>query len=123
LDTWAGIDFFQVDNLIRGRVFFHIVNLGGNFDDLYPVSKFPMERIHLRNREISLGSALSPQAVVQELLGRGVQKEEPVVVFCSDGQVSALTAFALEQAGFKNSYFAKGGISKLVQDSQTSQIV
>lgn len=122
MDIWSGIDYFQVDNLIRGRVFFHIVNLGVNFDELYPISKFPMERIHLRNRELALGSALSPQAVVQELLSRGLQKEEPVVVFCTDGHASGQAALALEQAGFKNVYYAKGGMSQLVLDSQFGEV-
>lgn len=121
MDAWSGVDFFQVDNLVRGRVFFHILNLGVNFDELYPISKFPMERIHLRNREIQLGNALDARGVVREVLAQQISKEDPIVVFCFDGKASLAAAQALTEQGFKNVYYARGGMEKLLADSQVGQ--
>jgi|GEM_PF-3823590 len=113
MDQWSGLDFFQVDNLIRGRVAFHIVNLGVSFEEIYPVSRHPMEAIHIRNRELKLGAALEAAQVIAAIEQEKIAVQEPIVVFCEDGKLSARVTELLQAKGFKNAYFAKGGVDSL----------
>lgn len=114
MDQYSGIGFFQFDNLIRGRVPFHIVNFGVDFDPLYPMNKFPVERLQVRNREILLAPDASAEIVLAEMQLRKVGARDPIVVVTQAGPQALHVAEKLGGGGFANVYFVKGGMDELL---------
>ena len=114
MDQYSGIGFFQFDNLIRGRVPFHIVNFGVDFDPLYPMNKFPVERLQVRNREILLSADAPVDLALAEMQQRQVGVREPIVIVTQEGPQALRVAERLGAGGFTNVYFVKGGMAELL---------
>ncbi len=121
MDHWAGIEFFQFDNIIRARVPFFIVNLGVDFDSIYPMGKFPMERIHIRNREMPFSPTLPMNQITSSIQTERVDLQDPLVVICQDGSVSSSLAQKLMELGYKNTYFVRGGLDNLLLSRDSAE--
>lgn len=119
MDQFAAIIFFQFDNLIRGRVPFHLVNAGADFDTLYPMNKFPVERLQVRNREIPLAADVTPDAALAELQNRQVKSSEPIVIVTPSGSLGQRLAEKFGASGFTNVYFVKGGMEAMIAQAAT----
>lgn len=121
MDEWSGLEFFQFDNLIRGRVPFHVLNLGVNFDTLYPIAKLPVERLQLRNREIVIAvagaSGAAEQLALAEIQQQKIAKQDPIIVACSNGLLSEKVASLLSSDGYANVYYLKGGLEEMLSQS------
>jgi len=101
------IGYFQFDNLVKGRVGFVFLNFGVETHDVYP----HIFKMHLESRALQLPLGDIKTASIEDILLAMAHypKETAVIVLCQDGKKSAEIATALEEAGFMNTFFIKGG--------------
>lgn len=101
------IGYFQFDNLVQGRVGFVFLNFGVNTHDVYP----HIFKMHLENRLLQLPDTDLKSASTEQILLALAHhpKETAIIVLCQDGQRSSEVATALENAGYINTFFIKGG--------------
>lgn len=101
------IGYFQFDNLVQGRVGFVFLNFGVHTHDVYP----HIFKMHLESRQLQIPEGdLRTASTEQILLALSHHpKETAIIVLCQDGKRSAEVATALEEAGYINTFFIKGG--------------
>ena len=101
------IGYFQFDNLVKGRIGFVFLNFGVMTHDVYP----HVFKMHLESRELQLPHGEIKTASTPDILAAMSHhsKETAVIVLCQDGKKSAEIATALEEAGYLNTFFIKGG--------------
>jgi rhodanese-related sulfurtransferase len=102
------ISFFQLDNLIRNRVPFTLLNLGPSLLDLYTsIFKMHLEISETLTNEIS---------VFQVLEEKKVPKDAALVLICEDGKTSAKLLSQLEKKSYTNVYVINGGYQQLMTE-------
>ncbi|WP_413289927.1 rhodanese-like domain-containing protein [Bdellovibrio sp. HCB337] len=108
------IGYFQFDNLVKGRVGFVFLNFGVETHSVYP----HIFKMHLESRQLQLPEGDLKTASMQDILLAMSHhpKETAVIVLCQNGAKSAEVAQALEEAGFINTYFIKGGWDQVLEE-------
>lgn len=104
------IGFFQFDNLIRNQIPFALLNLGVDLKGLYKMSH---HQGHLEKLSISA----TAQTALETLKQRHHPQHEAVVVICEVGSDASSVVDQLEQAGYMNVFFVKGGLQALKADA------
>jgi rhodanese-related sulfurtransferase len=116
------IGFFQLDNLIRGRVPFFIFSIGV---DLTQIFNGPMEKIHLRqfgfnfNEETTNPLELS-DLIFSKISENQIAKDAPLLFVCSRGDKSRKLRDQAIIKGFKNGFYIQGGFDQLMIDFKDS---
>jgi rhodanese-related sulfurtransferase len=103
--TGFEISFFQLDNLVRNRVGFCLLNLQDDFPQLYQ----GIFQDHLTQSVMQVQSG-QPQT---ELAQRKIPKDAGIIVVCNDGAKSSDVCQTLIQQGYINAYYLKDGIAGL----------
>lgn len=104
------IGYFQLDNLIRGRIPCLFVALEVDLKSWYG----PLEKIHLSTWMIQ--SSLS-EALVQ-INERKIPNDFGIVVLCQDGSLSKQLIPNLITAGYNNIYWVEGGMTALTLEKE-----
>lgn len=104
----AQIGFFQLDNLIRGRVPFVLLNLGADLSGWYN----SVEAMHLNNCTL----ACTEENYIEQLQTKNLPMHFAVVVLDQDGSKSKRIANSLEAAGFMNAHYVRGGLKGLEKE-------
>ncbi|AFY00158.1 rhodanese-like domain-containing protein [Bdellovibrio bacteriovorus] len=105
------IGYFQFDNLIQTRTPFLLVILDNvDLNDWYK----SVTKMHLDN--ISLPS--TPEGALEAVKGKSLPPHFAVVVLDRDEKSAPQVAAMLEQAGFINSFYVKGGLEGLLKERQ-----
>ncbi len=104
------IGFFQLDNLIQGRVPFLFINLGPEIMTWYA----SLSRQHL---EKSLFATTEDQ-IIPNLTAQSIADHTAIVLLCLDGARSSKIAIDLEKRGYTNVYVIDGGHQQLVTERQ-----
>lgn len=105
------IGFFQFDNLIQTRTPFLLVILDGI--DLSGWYK-SVTKMHLDN--ISLAS--TPEGALEDVKGKNLPPHFAVVVLDNNEKSAPQVVASLENAGFINSFYVKGGLEGLLKERQ-----
>lgn len=108
------IGYFQFDNLVKGRVGFVFLNFGVETHAVYP----HIFKMHLESRQLQLPQGDLKTASMEDILlaMNHYPKEIAVIVLCQNGVKSAEVAQALEDAGYMNTYFIKGGWDQVLME-------
>lgn len=102
------IAFFQIDNLIRGRIPFFFVTIDCELKSWYG----PLEKIHLNTWTIEA----QPDNVMSLIAERQAPKDFGIVVICKDG-ISSLEVYNnLISEGYSNAYWVEGGLETLKKE-------
>lgn len=107
--TVQQIGYFQLDNLVRNRVPFFLLNLDADFSHFYS------ELIYQRHLEAQL-VATTAARLWADLEARGIEKASAIVVVCTSGKASLQIYNALEKKGFSNVFWVSGGFQSLTKD-------
>jgi rhodanese-related sulfurtransferase len=112
------IGFFQLDNLIKGRVGFVFINLGVDTSAVYPhVYKMHLEANLLQLPEGDLATATTA-TVVAALKNHA--KDSAIIVLSPDGVKSLEVATILENEGYMNVFDVKGGWKQVLAEKARS---
>lgn len=106
------IGFFQLDNLIQGRVPFLFINLGPDIFSWYA----SLSRQHL---EKSLFATIEDQ-ILPNLLAQNIAEHTAIVLLCTDGVRSSKISIDLEKKGYTNVYVIDGGYQQLMTERSGS---
>lgn len=106
------VGFFQLDNLIKNRIPFALVNLGVNWDGFYK------EAIYQKFLEAQ-NLPTTTEKVILDLEQRQVGFERPIVVICQDGHSTSAVAAQLLAAGYQNVYSIVGGFQAVLEDRKS----
>ena len=106
------IGFFQLDNLIQGRVPFLFINLGPEILSWYS----SLARQHL---EKSLFVTTEDQ-ILPNLQSQNIAEHTAIVLLCSDGVRSSMISIDLEKKGYTNVYVIDGGYQQLMTERSGS---
>jgi rhodanese-related sulfurtransferase len=110
-----GIGFFQFDNLVRNRIpFALVVDNGIDFSPTYSGGELQI----IKNLILPLEFNVSVLEILTKLQARPYQTSDPIVFVCQSGEKSKKWASELEQKGFMNSYFLKGGFEEFLREFQ-----
>lgn len=103
-----GIGGFQFENLIRNRIPFLLLNLGADTAGLFP----SYHQSHL-DRQTLRGSREEALVKIRE---SAVPAEHAIVLLSQDGGICEFVAAQLEEAGYTNVYWVRGGMNSLRQE-------
>jgi MFS family permease len=106
----AQIGFFQLDNLIRGRVPFVLLNFGANINEWYN----SVEQLHLNNCTISC----SEDNFLELIRSKNLPPQFAIVVLDQDGNKAQKITTTLESEGFKNTHYVRGGLLGLEKEKK-----
>ncbi len=102
------IGFFQLDNLIQGRVPFLFVNLGPEIISWYSsLAKQHLEKCLFATVE---------DKVIPNLTAQTIADHTAIVLLCPDGSRSPKIAIDLEKRGYTNVYVIDGGYQQLMTE-------
>ncbi len=104
----AQLGFFQLDNLIRGRVQFILLNLGVDIGTWYN----SIEAQHIANCTVNC----TKQNFLQQIQAKNIPLHFAIVILDQDGSEAMQIAKALEASGFINAHYIKGGLNGLVKE-------
>ena len=99
---------FQFENLIRNRIPFLLFNLGADTKGLFP----SYHQSHLERQTIQ-GAGTEAVLKIREI---AAPAEQAIVLLSQDGHDCELVATQLEEAGYTNVYWVKGGMNSLRQE-------
>lgn len=99
---------FQFENLIRNRIPFLLFNLGAETKGLFP----SFHQMHL-DRQTIQGPREEALAKIRE---SAVPAEHAIVLLSQNGQDCEIVATQLEEAGYTNVYWVRGGMNSLRQE-------
>ncbi len=105
------IGYFQLDNLIRGRIPMLFLNFGVDLKPWYG----PLEKIHLGTWAI----ASTRENYYEHLQERQAPTDFGIIVLCPDGELSKIIAEELIQKGHTNTYWVDGGFAELERQKQS----
>ena len=105
------IGYFQFDNLIQNRIPFVFVNLGVDFSDWYS----GLNKTHLEAYALNVDAS----QVLSEIGKKNLPLHTAILVICPDGTLSKELCSTLENSGFSNVFYAKGGFTALAQERET----
>ena len=106
------IGFFQLDNLIQGRVPFLLINLGPEIFTWYS----SLAKLHL---EKSLFVTTEEQ-ILPNLQKQDVPDHAAIILLCPDGVRSTKISIDLEKKGYTNVYVIDGGYQQLMTERSGS---
>jgi rhodanese-related sulfurtransferase len=116
------IGWFQVQNLIKAKIPFLIVQIDCDLQKLFTV----IDNIHIRNWSINLSTETTTdliQEVKIQMQARSANTDFPVLVVCNDGNASKkMTTQLGSELGFLNAYTVPGGFSKLLADRTGAEV-
>ncbi len=107
---------FQFDNLVQARIPFLLVNLGVNTSVTYQhVFKMHLDRtlLQLENKDVAMASTEEIIAGIQSMKYPNISA---IVVIDQDETKSIAVAESLENAGYTNSFYLRGGWNQLVRE-------
>lgn len=101
-DILHEIGMFQFENLVRNQIPFTLVNVNDcDLKSLFPVYlSAPLERRQLKT---------TVERAVSDVKENVPIKDQAIVVLCEDGSKSGRIVDELENAGFRNVFYVKGG--------------
>ena len=102
------INFFQLDNLIRNRVPFVLLNLGPSLKELYT----SVYKLHVEANEV----LTDIEKVIVVLADKKAAKDAPLLLICQDGEKSAALFTDLQSQGYTNVYLIDGGYQQLMTE-------
>lgn len=111
--------YFQLNNLIEGRIPFKFVQLSTNIEKNYGV----LESSHIKTNSVYLDSANSGDSVVKSIIQEFPNKETAFVILCQQGDKSKGIANNLEKVGYLNVYFVSGGLLQFEGDRQNARSI
>ena len=110
------IGWYQVHNLIRGRIPFLVFQIGCDLKPFFG----PMEIVHLRTWAVDLPSETTTEQALSliqsELKERDLPKEAPMLVICPKGDKSRSICESLFSQDYQNAVFVSGGFEQLAKD-------
>lgn len=112
----SSLGAFQFDNLVQGRVPFLFINLGVEIAPLYA----HMYKMHLERCQLTLAEKSMADASTEEISAGIHAMKFPlvgaIVVADPDGSKAEAVAQFLEEAGFTNAFFLRGGWQQLTRE-------
>lgn len=111
MSSLMGIGFFQFDNLIKNRVPFLLLSYGVEFKNFTN----GIFQTHLEKHLVSL----EKNETMSYLEKQKINKEQSMILICTDGTDSKKMADKLESAGYKNVYFINGGFNQLLKEKNS----
>jgi rhodanese-related sulfurtransferase len=103
------ISFFQLDNLIKNRIPFTLINLGPSLKDLYT----SIYRTHVESHELMSESI---DHAMQQLEAKKTPNEAALLVICQDGKQSSKLSMELAKKSYTNVYLINGGYQQLMTE-------
>lgn len=107
------IGYFQFDNLVQNRVPFLLVNLGAEVSSWYK----SVWAMHIENNSLRCSS----ESVLAEVNKRHLPSYFAILVLDEQGLESPKVAAQLEEAGFSNVYYVRGGSKAMLEEKSQSQ--
>lgn len=112
----SSLGAFQFDNLVQSRIPFLFINLGVDTTATYAhIHKMHLERTLLPMDDTDMATA-SADDIVAAIKAFKYPNISAIVVVDQDASKSAPIAEKIEQAGFTNCFFLKGGWEQLVKE-------
>ncbi len=102
------IHFFQIDNLIKNRVPFVLLNLGPSLISLYS----SIYKNHLQSHEV----LTSKERALVYLTDQKIPKDAAVLVICQNGVESLKLFNELQKNLYTNVYLIDGGYQQLMTE-------
>lgn len=102
------INFFQLDNLIRNRIPFILLNLGPSLKELYS----SVYKLHVEANEVLTDF----EKVMDVLAEKKAPKDAPLLLICQDGEKSAALFKDLQAKAYTNVYLIDGGYQQLMTE-------
>lgn len=106
------IGYYQLDNLIRGRIPCLLLMIGVDLKSWYG----PLEKMHLNTWAIDFETDCDIETVFLKIEERQAPKDFGVVVLCKDGDHSKHLLELLIQKGHTNTYWIEGGFTALEKE-------
>ena len=102
------INFFQLDNLIRNRVPFILLNMGPSLVDLYT----SVYKLHVETHEVLTDA----EKTIGVLTERKAAKDAALLLICQDGVKSSELFIELQKNSYTNVYLIDGGYQQLMTE-------
>lgn len=109
----AQIGYFQFDNLVRGRVPFLLVNFGVDLSVWYK----SVEAMHLANVTVEA----TADNYLEQIKAKNLPPHFAIVLLDQDGVQAKKFAASLEEAGFMNAHYVRGGFQGIAQEKSDEQ--
>ena len=106
------IGFFQLDNLIKNRIPFLLLNMGPSISDWY----MSLYKEHITKNQI-LGTR---QDLMLLLESKKLSADAALILLCNNGLTSLEIHSELEQKGYTNVYVIHGGYQQLMTEHSSS---
>jgi rhodanese-related sulfurtransferase len=110
----SSLGAFQFDNLVHGRIPFLFINLGVDVGTAYPhVFKMHLERtlLTLAEKDVTIASN---EEIVAGIHAMKYPINMAIVVVDQNATKAEVVAEYLENAGFTNAFFLRGGWEQLL---------
>ena len=104
------IGFYQLDNLVRNRIPFLLINLGQDLSHWYE-SIFKQHLLTQQRRIDSL-------EIESMLMNEKIPKDFPIVLLCQNGKESYKSYDSLFRKGYTNVYLIDGGIQQMMTEKE-----
>lgn len=111
------ISFFQFDNLLKQRVHFFIFA----WVDLSVLGYTAMEKRHLEQVTIQMPPDSGMAELKTLFAEKAVEKTAPVMLVCHDGKESRDLALSLEEQGYVNIFWVRGGLEGLMSEKPAAK--
>ncbi len=107
------IGYFQLDNLIRSRVPFLLLNLGTDIRSWYS----SVSGLHLENHSVLCQNWADVEREINE---RSLPLHYAFVALSEDGLQAEKLAREMQDKGFANVYVIQGGLQKMLREKKES---
>lgn len=102
------IGFFQLDNLVKNRVPFHLLNMGPDISSWF----MSIYKEHFIKNQI----LVQPDDLLQTVESQQLALDAAIILLCNDGPTSLEMHQKLENKGYTNVYVIDGGYQQMMTE-------
>ena len=102
------IGFFQLDNLVKNRVPFHLLNMGTDISSWF----ISIYKDHFLKNQI----LVQPDELMQTLESKKLASDAAIILLCNEGSTSLEIYRELEKKGYTNVYVVDGGYQQMMTE-------
>lgn len=102
------IGFFQLDNLVKNRIPFHLLNMAADLSSWY----ISVYKDHLVKNQM----LVPPNELLQLVAVKELAFDAAIILLCNDGAASLEVYQELEKKGYTNVYVVDGGHQQMMTE-------
>ncbi len=106
------IGFFQLDNLIKNRIPFYLLNMGPDISSWF----ISLYKEHLTKNQI----LVQPPELLPILESKKLALDAAIILLCSQGSTSLEMYQELQKKGYTNVYVVDGGYQQMMTERPIS---